>query len=87
VNRKRRYGRFTIPVSWIDEYRSEALRVMGKCAILKAEMLYTIDAIEYWARSDHFREIADGEVVPEYIWTFSDDGDFGCTEVKVAHHL
>ena len=81
VRRTRRYGRFTVPTRWADEYRSELLRVMGKCIVFRAEQMYASDRIEYWAASDHFRELPEGEIIPEYHWHFSDDGHFWCQEL------
>ena len=80
VRRSRRYGRFSVPARMADEYSSELLRVMGKCAVFRAEHLYHSDSIEYWAACDHFRELSEGEMVPEYIWHFTSDGDFWCDE-------
>jgi hypothetical protein len=82
VRRSRRYGRFTVPARWADEYRSELLRVMGKCIVFRAEHLYHSECIEYWAASDHFRALQEGEIVPEYQWYFTDDGDFWCEELR-----
>lgn len=81
VRRARRYGRFSMPARWADEYRSELLRVMGKCIVFRAEHLYHSDRIEYWAASDHFRALPEGEIVPEYGWYFTDEGDFWCQEL------
>lgn len=81
VRRTRRYGRFSMPARWADEYRTELLRVMGKCIVFRAEHLYHSDRIEYWAASDHFRVLPEGEIVPEYGWYFTDDGDFWCQEL------
>ena len=36
VRRARRYGRFSMPARWADEYRNELLRVMGKCIVFRA---------------------------------------------------
>ena len=82
VRRARRYGRFSMPARWADEYRSELLRVMGKCIVLRAEQMYSSDRIEYWAVSDHFRELPEAEIVPEYAWYFTDEGDFWCQELR-----
>lgn len=80
VRRARRYGRFAVPARMADEYSSELLRVMGKCAVFRAEHLYQSDSIEYWAACDHFRSLSEVEMVPEYIWYFTSEGDFWCQE-------
>ena len=77
----RRYGRFTVPAAWAHDYRTELLRVMGKCAVFRAEHLFFRDCIEYWAACDRFRLLSEGEIVPEYRWVFTDEGDFWCEEV------
>ena len=77
----RRYGRFALHTEWVREYRSELLRVMGKCAVFRAEHLLHLDQIEYMAACDHFRQLNEGEVVPEYRWIFTDEGDFWCEEI------
>lgn len=64
------------------EYPSEALRVMGKCVILRAEHRLDMDCIEYWAVSDHFRFVPLWQRCPEYIWHCTSEGDFWCEEVK-----
>lgn len=78
----RRYGRFRIPSHMVREYSSELLRVMGRCAIYRAEMLYASDSIEYHAACDMFLELPEGEEAPEYTWFFTSEGDFWCEELK-----
>jgi hypothetical protein len=72
IERKRRLGRFTVPADWADRYSSDLLRIMGRCAIVRAELLYVSDQIEYWARSDNFRELSPNEIVPQYVWHFKE---------------
>ncbi len=50
--------------------------------MFRAEHLYHSECIEYWAASDHFRALQEGEIVPEYQWYFTDDGDFWCEELR-----
>lgn len=81
VRRLRRYGRFSVPATWAHEFRTDLKRVMGQCIVFRAEMLYWSDTIEYMAASEHFREIAEGEIMPLYRWCFSDDGSMWAEEV------
>lgn len=81
MNRDRRIGRFSISMALIEVFASDAKRIMGQCVIVKAEQLYSSNAIEYVAISEHFRELADNEMVPEYAWVFTSDGDMTCTEL------
>lgn len=74
----RRVGRFTFPVEWVRQYRSEVLRVMGKCAVVRAEQRFELDAIEYTAISDHFEHVDRQFVVPNYVWCFDANGHFWC---------
>jgi hypothetical protein len=77
-----RYGRFSAPAAWAREFRTDLKRVMGYCIVLRAEQMFISDRIEYWAVSEHFRELPIGEMVPEYRWHFTDEGAIWCEEVK-----
>jgi hypothetical protein len=56
---------------------------MGKCMVFRAEHLFSSDSIEYHAISDHFRQVAEGEMAPEYQWYFNSDGEMWCEESEV----
>ena len=77
----RRYGRFYAPTDWAYQFRTELKRVMGQCIIVRAEVLFHRDQIEYYAISEHFRTIEEGEVPPVYEWIFGEDGDVSVSEV------
>lgn len=76
----RGYGRFTVPARWVHEFRTELKRVMGLCIVFRAEHLFHSDEIEYLAASEHFRPVPLGEMMPEYRWHFTDDGDVWAEE-------
>lgn len=78
----RRYGRFTAPSQWAQQFRTDLKRVMGLCIVVRAEHLFVSDSIEYYAISDRFRNVPHGEIVPEYQWFFSADGDVWCEELN-----
>ena len=78
---QRRYGRFFFSARFAHAYSTELLRVMGKCAIFRAEHLFDSDRIEYWAACDQFRNLSEGERMPLYEWHFLEDGSFQCVEV------
>ncbi len=78
----RRYGRFYVPAALAYQFSTELKRVMGLCTVLRAEYLMWCDQIEYHACSEHFRPIELGEMLPEYVWHFTTDGDLWCKEVK-----
>ena len=55
---------------------------MGLCIVFRAEHLFNSDSIEYLAASERFRTVALGEIMPEYRWYFTDEGDVWCEEVN-----
>lgn len=78
-----RVGRFSIARQFALEYRSEVLRVMGKCAVFRAEPDLARDVITYVAISDHFDVLPGGNSIPEYQWLFSDDGYMWCERARI----
>lgn len=71
---KRRYGRFSLPAHMVREGRWEATRIMGMCAVFRAEHMLMCDRVQYEVSCWKFRPVALGEIVPEYEWRFGDDG-------------
>ena len=78
----RRMGKFTLSAGDVQEGSPDVLRVMAKCAIGRAEMLFYRDVVEYVAVSEMFRELDPGEIVPSYRWIVSPDG-LRCEEEKL----
>lgn len=76
----RRRGRFSIDASLAREFNTGAKRVMGLCIIVRAELMFNTDRIEYHALSERFRQLAENEVIPEYVWYFTHDGNIWCEE-------
>lgn len=78
----RRYGRFCIAADMVRNATPELTRIMGSCAIFRAEYMMVSNRVEYVAYSFRFREIEEGEIAPLYEWFFSNCGDMWCEEVK-----
>jgi len=68
----RRYGRFSVPIDWVKNNVPQLKTVMAQVAIYRADHRYDLDRIEYFAASDYFRELAEGEAAPEYRWILGD---------------
>lgn len=62
----RRLGKLNIPVDDINEFDSTAKRALGKCIVVRAEVLFSSNSVEYIVISDHFREVPFGEMIPSY---------------------
>jgi hypothetical protein len=68
----RRLGKFSIPMKRVSKFDTTVKRIMGLCIIVRAEVMYDRDAVEYVALSEHFEENPEYVVVPEYIWHVDD---------------
>jgi len=53
---------------------------MGACIILRAECNFMHDTIEYQAYSFRFRELEEGEIIPEYTFQLTQEGDMAAME-------
>lgn len=69
---KDRPGRFAISAETIGRKPESVLGIMGKCVVVRAEMIYCSDEIEYTALCDLFDKVKTGYVTPEYEWTEKD---------------
>ena len=81
-SKPRRYGRVSVSAEFARRPAVELRRRMGKCIVVRAEHLFVSDVIEYTAQSDLFREIAEGEIAPEYQWFINEDGWLWCEELN-----
>lgn len=69
-----RIGRFSICRKLV-EYQPNTVRdVMGKCIVVRCELMYERDRFEYTAISPDFDEIKHGDIAPEYDVIISDHG-------------
>ena len=64
--KSRKAGRFSISFDGINTDHEFVRQVMKEVIIIKAEIFYYMDAIEYTAISKHFDEVEQGSVIPEY---------------------
>ena len=73
---KRRFGKFRVSGQMLSQqFEGSMTRLMGACIITRAVHHWISDEIEYAGYSFRFREIAEGEIIPEYDVVFSQDGD------------
>lgn len=82
MNMKQKVGKFYASYVFIDDFPTAVKMIMGKCIVVRAENLLATEKIEYTAISDYFRELEEGEKIPEYEWFISNDGDIWCEEIK-----
>jgi len=63
-----RFGRFHIARGYINDYPDEVLVIMARCIILRAEVLWTPDVVEYVAISQEFEKATPNCDPPFYVW-------------------
>jgi hypothetical protein len=61
-----RIGKFKIENEFIRENEDAVLSVMGKVIVVRAELMWASDKIEYVAKSKEFDEVLGGNQIPEY---------------------
>lgn len=76
----RQLGKFRIED--IDRNLREAKLVLARVVVVRAEMMYDANCIEYTAISDDFDRVDDGERVPEYLAHLQYDGLGGVKFLK-----
>ena len=62
----RRRGRFRVTTELVREHPDELMRVLVRCLVVRCEMDYATDSLEYTALSGYFDEVDDYLVTPEY---------------------
>lgn len=77
-----RWGKFKVPATLVTKFDTSLKRIMGQCIIVRAEHMFINNIIEYSAISEHFRDLPEGEITPEYKWVFDIDGFLTAEEVK-----
>jgi len=73
---KIRRGKFIINKNLLENHKGDVLKIMSKCIITRAEYLYYSDGIEYYAESELFDFVDQGEIIPEYKFTIDGDNVF-----------
>lgn len=69
-----RLGRFEIDADVIDEYPDIIAKVMGTVIVIEASMVMHRRAVRYFAVSDHFDDLGDGDQeVPTYDMSYDED--------------
>lgn len=62
----RRIGHFALSRELVERHPEMARAVMGRCVVVRCEMMYANDALEYMALSPDFDEVPPGMTVPLY---------------------
>ena len=62
----RRLGIFRIPLDMINEHPDYCREVLSGCIVLRAEMRWDLDAIEYFAINDAFETVPLECIAREY---------------------
>ena len=75
-----RIGRFAMSRQLLERDPETSRAVMGRCIVVRCEMMYAHDTLEYMALSPDFDEVPQGAIVPEYKVIISDSGK--CIEFK-----
>ena len=70
----KRIGRFAMSRELVERDPETARAVMGRCIVVRCEMMYHMDALEYVALSPDFDELPQGMIAPEYDVIISDGG-------------
>lgn len=73
-----RKGFFKVDTGLLEEAPYLVQKALSQTLVVKAESSFIENHITYWAYSDHFEELNDGEIIPEYevIIRSSEDAQF-----------
>ena len=69
-------GSFTLPFDFVNNNPATVMSILGRCLIVRCEMLWISHSLEYLAMSLDFDEAPEGFLVPKYDLIFSEDGSF-----------
>ena len=70
----KRLGFFALKRLLIERDPETVRAIMGRCIIVRCEMMYSYDNFEYWALSPDFDEVPENETAPVYDVIISDGG-------------
>lgn len=70
----RRIGRFAMSRQLVERDQETARAVMGRCIVVRCEMMYAHDIFDYMALSPDFDEVPQGMIIPEYDVIIGDNG-------------
>ena len=71
---KNRVGKFSISNVMLERNFDIARSILSKCVVVRCEMMFANNLLEYVAISPEFDEIEPGETAPEYEVQISDNG-------------
>ena len=73
----RQLGKFLLSAKYIKEHPGKALTLMTAigAVVVRAEMLFHNESIEYTAISDRFGEVPEGQQTPHYDIGVTEDGN------------
>ena len=71
----RRIGRFALSAELVKRDPETARRIMGRCIVVRCEMMFEYNTLEYVALSPDFDEIERGMMSPVYDVIISDGGE------------
>lgn len=70
----KRIGRFAMSTQLVERDPETARAIMGRCIVVRCEMMYAYNTLEYMALSPDFDEVHQGDIVPEYNVIISESG-------------
>lgn len=70
----RRIGRFAMSRQLVERDPETARSIMGRCIVVRCEMMYASKTLEYVALSPEFDEVPQGEITPGYDVIISEGG-------------
>jgi hypothetical protein len=70
----KRIGRFALRLELVERDQETARAIMGRCIVVRCEMMYQHDTLEYIALSPDFDEVPQGMITPEYDVIISEGG-------------
>lgn len=71
--KSKRWGRFHISRHIVEDQPTTVLSMLAGMVIVRAEMMYHLDSIEYYAYADEFEEVDEGAEAPFYTAEMSQD--------------
>ena len=68
-------GKFTISNLILQDTQAHEsiMRLMGRMIVVRCEQRFDANGIEYIAMSNYFKEVSQGQQIPRYIFTFTND--------------
>lgn len=78
----KRYGKFRINSHIIDECPHQVLAIMKDMIIVRAEMHWAFDGIEYVGIHPAFAAVPPGQMMPEYYPAITTNGDATVRKVE-----